>query len=201
MSLVFSALSKRLPAPTAYNVGFAVYWLGWCLAFPLWTLGPRRALTLLRSGKTPSAWELGLLLIPVAGGVGTQLVPRRRLVDPPVAATMLSTAVVNAVGEELLWRGVFVEHFDEDVVLGALWPLAGFSLWHLAPQQVLPSALGRWRFVLGAAVVGSASTISAWRNKGLRNCLVPHALTDACGVTAARFRLGRSQRAGEAASG
>jgi predicted cobalt transporter CbtA len=73
--------------------------------------------------------------------------------------------VLNALGEELLWRGVFVETFPRDLVRGALWPLAGFAVWHLAPQSILPSALGRCRFVLGAALVGSASTFSAWRGQ------------------------------------
>jgi hypothetical protein len=45
--------------------------------------------------------------------------------------------------------------------------------------------------VLGAAVVGTASTVVAWRTRGLRAVLLPHVLTDACGVQAARFRLGR----------
>jgi membrane protease YdiL (CAAX protease family) len=102
---------------------------------------------------------------------------------------MIGTGAVNAVAEELLWRGVFVQEFPDDIIRGTVWPLAGFSIWHLAPQIVLPSQMGRWKFVLGAALVGSASAISAWRSTGLRNCLLPHVATDACGVTAARFRL------------
>jgi hypothetical protein len=39
-------------------------------------------------------------------------------------------------------------------------------------------------------VVGAASTAVAWRTHGLRAVLLPHALTDACGVQAARFWLG-----------
>lgn len=191
MAALFSALSRRLPASTAYNIGFAVYWLGWCTAFPLWVLGPRAAARLLKNGGRPSMSEAALLLLPVVGAVGTQLLPNRRAVNGPVAAVMTATGALNAITEELLWRGIFVHEFPDDVILGAVWPLAGFSLWHLAPQIVLPSRIGRWPFVLGAAFVGSASTVSAWRNRGLRNCLLPHAATDACGVTAARFRLGK----------
>jgi hypothetical protein len=74
-------------------------------------------------------------------------------------------------------------------VLGSLWPLAGFSLWHLAPQIVLPSRFGRVGFLVGAAAVGAGSARVAWRTGGLRWVLLPHAATDFCGVTAARFRL------------
>jgi hypothetical protein len=56
---------------------------------------------------------------------------------------------------------------------------------------ILPSPLGRERFVAGSAVVGVAMTIAAWRSGGLRHVVISHVLTDACGVSAARFRLGR----------
>jgi membrane protease YdiL (CAAX protease family) len=88
----------------------------------------------------------------VAGAIGTELLPQRRLVDRQVAGVMVGIAVVNAVGEELLWRGVFLDRFTDDVVRGALWPLAGFTVWHLAPQLILPSPRGLVGFLLGAAV-------------------------------------------------
>jgi hypothetical protein len=40
-------------------------------------------------------------------------------------------------------------------------------------------------------VVGAASTVVARRTGGLRDVVLPHVLTDACGVRAARFWLGR----------
>lgn len=190
MALLFAALSRRLPARQAYRAGFAVYWCGWCVALPVAVLGPPRALRVLTVGRRPTPAEAAALLLPVAGAIGTELVPHQRQVDRRVLANMLGTAAVNATAEELLWRGLFLEVFPGDPVRGALWPLAGFSLWHLAPQLVLPSRHGRAGFVLGAALVGAASTVVSWRAGGLRWVLLPHAATDACGVTAARFRLG-----------
>jgi membrane protease YdiL (CAAX protease family) len=189
MAGVFAALSRRYPARTAYNAGFAVYWAG-CLALPIGVLGPRRALRVLASGRRPSGGEAAALLLPVVGAVTTEFLPQRPLVHPRVAATMVGSAAVNATAEELLWRGMFLEVFPDDPLRGAFWPLAGFSLWHLAPQIVLPSRHGRVAFVVGAAVVGAASTFVSWRTRGLRWVLLPHIATDACGVTAARFRLG-----------
>jgi len=190
MAGLFRFLSRRLAPHIAYNTGFAVYWLGWCGAFPLLVLGPRAVARLLTAGRRPSIAEAGLLLLPVAGAAGEQLLPNRRAVSRAVAAVMIGSAAVNAVGEELLWRGVFLHQFPGDVVRGALWPLAGFSIWHLAPQIVLPSRMGRWQFVLGAGFVGMCNLASAWRNNGLRNSVLSHTATDACGVSAARFRLG-----------
>jgi len=64
-------------------------------------------------------------------------------------------------------------------------------MWHIAPQLVLPSRLGRVRFLAGAGLVGAASARVAWRTRGLRWTLLPHVLTDANGVRAALYRLGR----------
>ena len=187
---VFAGLKRRLRPPAAYNLGFVVYWAGWCLAFPLWVLGPRRALELLCTGRRPNRATAVALALPVAGGVATQLLPQRHQLDRRVATTMITTAAVNAIGEELLWRGVFLEEFPGNVWKGAIWPLAGFALWHLAPQTVLPSRIGRGRFVAGAVVVGAASTLAAWRGEGLRWVVPAHLATDACGVTASLFRQG-----------
>jgi hypothetical protein len=191
MAGVFAGLGRVLPSRTAWRAGFAVYWIGWCGAFPLWVLGPRGVLRALRSGRRPRPAELPLLALPVAGAIGAELWPNRRLVTPAVAAVMVGSAVVNAVGEELLWRGTFLARFPDDVVRGALWPLAGFAVWHLAPQLARPSPRGRLAFVLAAAVVGATATGTAWRTGGLRSVLLPHVLTDACGVRAARGWLGR----------
>jgi membrane protease YdiL (CAAX protease family) len=193
MAGVFAWLSHRVSPQAAYNVGFMVYWLAWCTGFPIWILGPQRAARVLVQGQRPTASETLLLLLPVAGAVATELLPNREKIDMPVALVMAAAGVINGTGEELLWRGVFLEQFPNDLLRGLLWPLAGFSLWHLAPQMIFPSRLGRWRFLMGAALVGSMSAISARRSGGLRNCLAPHIATDSCGVTAARFRLGRFQ--------
>jgi len=189
MSALFAVLARRQPPRRAYNVGFGAYWLGWCLAFPLWAIGPRRAIGVLTRGRRPAAGDAVALLLPVLGAAASELFPHRRLVRGRVLAVMATTAAVNAAAEEMLWRGVFLEEFPDDPVLGSLWPLAGFSVWHLAPQIVLPSRFGRVGFLLAATAVGAGSARVAWRTGGLRWVLLPHAATDFCGVTAARFRL------------
>lgn len=189
MALLFQVLRARVGPRRAYNVGFAVYWAGWCLAAPATVLGARPALRLLVSGRRPRNVVLALSWLPVVGAAVTELLPHRRQVNAPVAAVMLVTALVNAPLEELLWRGVFLARFPDDPIRGSCWPLLGFSLWHLAPQVILPSRHGRWTFVVSAGLVGAASSWASWRGQGLRWTILPHLLTDACGVSAARFRL------------
>jgi len=195
MAAVFACLRRWCAPKTAYNIGFAVYWGGWCLAVPVAVLGPRAAVRLLTGGRRPSIPEMAILAVPLAGAIGTELMPNRDRVDRTTAAVMVGSGLINAVGEELLWRGLFMrspDRADKDgVPLEAIWSLLGFAVWHLAPQLILPSSLGPGRFVAGSALVGGVSTIVALQSDGLRYVAVAHILTDACGVTAARFRLGK----------
>ena len=103
MALLFAALNRRLPARQAYRAGFAVYWCGW-------SAGPaRRGARASRGAARPDARPAAhrgraaaALLLPVAGAIGTELVPHRREVDRRVLVSMLGTAAVNATAEELL---------------------------------------------------------------------------------------------------
>jgi hypothetical protein len=199
MAGVFTLLQRLLGQRRGYNAGFAVYWMGWCAAFPMWAMGGKRVLRLLSAGTTPSGIDAAWLIVPIAGAVSTELLPNRHAVTAKVAMTMATTAVINAAGEELLWRGTYLNAFPDDLWRGAVWPWAGFTLWHLAPQLVLPSPRGRARFLAGAALVGAAAARIAWRTRGLRWTLASHVLTDACGVRVALFRLG--QHADDQAAG
>ena len=143
MALVFTALGRRFAPRIAYVAGFVVYWAGWCAGFPLWVLGPRGVVRALRAGSRPAPVDVALLAFPVAGAAGAALWPHRHQVDLPVAVVMVGTAAVNAVGEELLWRGTFLDQFPGDEVRGALWPLVGFTVgtwprsWSTRPARTL----------------------------------------------------------------
>jgi len=172
MSCVFVGLRRRLTARNACNMGFAIYWIGWCLAVPLWVLGPRTTARLLTAGRRPSAGDFMLLALPVAGAVSTRLVPRVRDIDAATGAAMVASALVNAVGEELLWRGVFMEELADRRRLAMVWSVIGFSAWHLAPQLVLPVADGAVSFrggLGGGRNCGDPRSVALGRT-ALRNC-------------------------------
>jgi membrane protease YdiL (CAAX protease family) len=110
--------------------------------------------------------------------------------DPAVLATAAGVAVVNAAGEELLWRGLFVTAFPQRPVWGWLWPAARFTVWHLAPQAVLPSRRGRPAFLVASALIGTGLGWVAWRTRSLRSTLPSHVATDDAGLRVARYWLG-----------
>ena len=199
MRVLFPMLARRLGARRGYLAGFAAYWAG-CYLIPLTLLGRRRIWALLREppGPLPRPRWLGALalLVPPLGAVGTELLPALRGADPALVATAGAMAAVNATGEELLWRGLFVAAFPDDAVRGWLWPAIGFTAWHLAPTSVRPARQGRM-FLVGSALIGAGFGWVAWRTRSLRLTLPAHLVTDASGLPAARFWLGRQSTSSE----
>ena len=157
MRVLFPMLARRLGARRGYLTGFAIYWAG-CYLLPLAVLGRRRTWALLREppGPLPRPRWLGAaaLLLPPLGAVGTELLPALPGADPALVATADAMAAVNATGEELLWRGLFVATFPNDAAQGWLWPAIGLTLWHLAPTSVRPARQGRM-FLAGSALIGA----------------------------------------------
>ena len=198
MRVLFPMLARRLGARRGYLVGFAIYWAG-CYLLPLTLLGRGRTWALLRQrpGPLPRPRWLGgaALWLPPLGAVGTEMLPALPGADPALVATAGAMAAVNATGEELLWRGLFVATFPDDAVRGWLWPAIGFTVWHLAPTSVRPARQGRM-FLAGSALIGAGFGWVAWRTGSLRLTLPAHLLTDASGLPAARFWLGRESTSG-----
>jgi membrane protease YdiL (CAAX protease family) len=140
----------------------------------------------------PPRWlPAAALLIPPLGATGTELLPQLRNADPAVLVTAVTVANINAAAEELLWHGLFVATFPEDPVRGWLWPAVGFTAWHLAPLSVQPYRHGTLAFLAPAGLIGAGYGWVAWRTGSLRLTLPAHIVTDASGLRAARFWLGR----------
>jgi hypothetical protein len=194
MRVVFGMLARRLGARRGYLAGFACYWAA-CYLLPTALLGHRQVAALLRQPAGPlprPRWLAALaLLVPPLGAAGTQLLPGLGQADPAQLATAGALAAVNATGEELLWRGLFVVGFPDDPVRGWLWPAAGFTAWHLAPTSVRP-ARQPVAFLAGSALIAVGMGWIAWRTRSLRWTLPAHLATDANGLSVARFWLGRA---------
>lgn len=192
--LVFRWLGRRFDPPRAYWLGFAFYWLLWCIAFPLMLLGPGELLRAFRIPVFPAGparWLLALLLAgPVIGsalmnpGFAGQLrrMPARSL------APALAFALVNGTLEELLWRGAFLNAFPDIWAWGLLLPSIGFGLWHLAPQQIYPAGPTPWPFALMSIFLGGAFGVASLILGGaILPAVIAHILLDLIGVAGMDF--------------
>ena len=191
MALVFPALVRLLGPRRGFSAAFAVYWslnLGLALAL----LGPRRAACLLaRRPVESSSPLLAALLLTAPPLAAAAHAVALRLDDPdaPSVAVSAGVAGLNAVSEELLWRGLPAELFPDDALRGWLWPALGFTLWHAAPLWASPQPR-RVRLFVGAAVMGLGFGRLTWRSRSLRGTVAAHALTDLSLVQAVTYWLG-----------
>ena len=193
MTAVFGNANERLGPRGGYLAGFGVYWAT-CGAISFAVLGRRRARQVFRDTRPrlgrPAVLGAVLLLWPPAGAIATRMVPGLGDATPAMVATAVSVALVNAVLEELMWRGVYVTLWPGNPWLGWIWPAIGFGAWHIAPQAIHPSALGPLVYVVSATALGLSWGWVAWRTGSIRWVTVSHCVTDASGIRNALFFLG-----------
>ena len=163
--------------------------------------------------KTGSATAMGtvlvlsqipLLIFLLIGGVVVDRFPRLRIMfmsDILSGLVVTFIAVFSWLKLLQIWH-IYVASLIFGFVEAFFFPAYQSVIPQITPPEMLTSAnslnglsqrvTGILGPMLGAGLVGSVSAFSAWRSGGLRNCLVSHMATDSCGVTAARFRLGRT---------
>jgi membrane protease YdiL (CAAX protease family) len=156
-TLVFRSASKIFGKEKGYLIGFGFYWLFWCLAIP-WLLTGKDFASLLTNHLplfSPSNWLAALIWIIVT--VVTMVMYGKSFIKAPLTLILLAIplATLNGFGEEILWRGMFVQAFPGNPWLGVLYPAVGFALWHLAPQSVFP-AENKTAFILSTLFLGLA---------------------------------------------
>ncbi len=190
MSAVFRGTTRRFGERRGTQAGFAVYWAT-CWGAALAIGGPRHIAEAFRSATPvlpkPGILAAALLSVPAAGAIATELLPHVRQAGPRALVASTGLAITNALAEEALWRAVPVLVFPERRFLGWLWPAAGFAAWHLAPLKAAGAAPRRQAAVLlGAGLIGTGYGWVAQRTGSVAAGVVPHIVTDACGVRSAR---------------
>jgi membrane protease YdiL (CAAX protease family) len=186
---VFRYAVRRFGERRGYQAGFAAYWaLCWAVAAAI--AGPGRLVGQWQPpvgpGRQSGPLLWGVLLVPPAGAVATELIPNARKAGLQAAVVAVGIGVTNALAEEALWRGVPLAVFPGEKLRGWLWPCLGFTAWHLIPLAVRPHPRGRWPVLLGAGLIGLGYGWVAQNTGSLLAVSIAHAATDSCGVRAAR---------------
>jgi membrane protease YdiL (CAAX protease family) len=184
----FRLLRTRMGKKPAYLAGFLFYWLGWCVLVPLWLMGPAQLAGVFRLTADPLGQPAALgfifLALPPAMSAATIFRANRAQLTTAVLLLSVLLALVNGVCEEIFWRGMYVSFFPDQPFWAWLYPAIGFGLWHLAPQEVLPSTMpgGRLAFALSAIFLGLCFGWVAWQSGSIVLTSVSHILTDFFGL-------------------
>ena len=179
-ALVFVVLSQLLGPELGYVLGFLFYWIVWCFLIPIFMLGAGGAASLLseeyplfrRSNFLPAVLLVVILLVTVFMYPPSQLAAassRLLLIAIPVA-------IINGIGEEALWRGVYVRMYPGSFALSVIYPTVGYALWHISPQLVFPAEGGVWPFVISTFFLGISYGWIAYRTRSVMWPAIAHSI-------------------------
>ena len=192
---IFDTLAKMLDLKLAYFIGFIFYWVFWCYLVPVCVLGINTFKNVFQRVVHPfgKPYWIGILLLTLPPLLAFSTVFIKKLPDANLIIILgsLAIAVINATGEEILWRGVYIEEFPNNIFWGYLYPSIGFALWHISPQIVVESKMpgGVYAFVLGALFLGLCWGWVAYKTKSIRWSVYSHIITDFLGLGATIYFL------------
>ena len=177
--LVFAVGAHGLGKETGYLLGFAFYWLVWCVAIPRAFLGKQGFATLLTDQQplwsrtnAPAALLWAVVTIVSIFMYGGDFVRAPLL----LLVVAIPLATVNGLCEEILWRGLYVRAFPANPWMAVVYPAFGFALWHFAPQTVFLSA-NVAGFALSTSFLGLAYGFIAYRTGSAKWTAVSHSLS------------------------
>ncbi|MGD2146505.1 MAG: CPBP family intramembrane metalloprotease [Anaerolineae bacterium] len=175
---VFQLLAKPFRGTwrIGWYLGLAVYWLIWGVAFPMLLVGRERIARLIRPRRL-TVRVLLLAMVPLVGASIYRLVPGMEYHTSSwwELPLLLSSCLGNGLFEEVLWRGVYMEMFPENILLRIVWPSIWFALWHYLPGSVNPNgnALG---LIIGSGLMGFYLSFLAKKTDTVWWAIVGHTL-------------------------
>ena len=175
---VFISTSRRWGGEKGYLLGFLFYWMIWCLLVPLVLLGVRGFATLFVD-VTPLLsrpnWLVTVLWAFIT--LVTILMYGRNFLraSPTLILIAVPVAIINGICEEILWRGLYVRIFPDNIWLGIVYPSIGFALWHLVPSSVF-STVNKWSFIFSTFFLGLAYGFIAYRTGSAKWTAISHSL-------------------------
>jgi len=130
-------------------------------AFPMWAIGKETLLKMVRP-RRPDTKTILLVVFPLLMSTMYRFIPGMEYQKNSVLILLilLSTTIGNGFFEEMLWRGIYMKLFPDNIFLRIIWPSIWFALWHYVPGSVSPSGnvIG---LMIGAGFLGFYSSFLA----------------------------------------
>ncbi len=139
---IFQLLSAAFNGSvTGWFLGLVLYWIIWGIAFPLWITGKKDLTPIIRPQRLNNRVFL-LVLFPLIMALLYRIITGMDYEKPDIWIIFicLATAFGNGFFEEVLWRGVYMKLFPDNIIFRIIWPSIWFALWHYAPGSVSPNA-------------------------------------------------------------
>jgi len=171
-AFVFFVFSNIFGNDLGYLIGFSFYYFVWCYSIPILMLGKEGFVSLFTEMNplfTRKNWYLILIFsLLVIGTLMMYLIPVINDATIPLILLALPIAVIHGIGEEALWRGLYVKNFPKNLFLGIIFPTITFALWHLSPQIIYSAENGIFNFLLSTFFLGLSYSIIAYKTGSIK---------------------------------
>ena len=172
----FQFLANLFGETIGWYLGLIVYWIIWGGIFSIAILGKENLISIIRPQKI-NIKILLLVLFPILMSSLYKLVPGMGYEKPSIWIFLLlfSTTFGNGFFEEVLWRGVYMKLFPNNVMFRIIWPTIWFAIWHYAPGSVHSDG-NVVALMIGAGVFGFYLSFLAKQTDTIWWAIVTHAL-------------------------
>ncbi len=186
----FHFLTQYFGQKRGYFFGFIFYWSFWCIAVPFFLIG-RKSLIRLFKMRQPilgkhATRNILFLLLPLALVYCYEfpkVLPQANLL---IIVSSVGLSLINAVAEEILWRGTFLSLMGENSKWYILFSSFGFAIWHFAPLSIYENHNpgGSLSFILVSFLLGLLYSSVSKDNKSISLTTISHILFDFSGLGA-----------------
>lgn len=170
-ALVFYVSSRFLGSNLGYIIGFSFYYIFWCYGATFASMGKKGFISLFKEVNPlfrKKNWYLIIIfLMIVLGTVIMYLIPSINEATLNLVLLAIPISLVHGIGEEALWRGLYIKTFPKNIILGIIYPSIAFALWHFSPQIVFPAA-NLFAFVASTLFLGFSYALIAYKTGSIK---------------------------------
>jgi membrane protease YdiL (CAAX protease family) len=185
--LLFQVLTNYFAFKVGYFLGFLFYWFFWCFLIPLVLLGFKgiKELFIIKKpyfGKNKLV--VALLILPLLLGYGYAFPRAISQANLIIVISSIIISAINAAGEELLWRGLYLKVFVNSRLVYLFYSTFGFAIWHFAPLSVFANKApgGAISFVAVSFLVGLIYAYAAKDQESITLTAIFHFFFDLSGL-------------------
>ncbi len=170
-AFVFYVSSSFLGSNMGYVIGFSFYYIFWCYGATLALMGKKKFVSLFKEVNPlfrRKNWYLIIIFFMlILGTIIMYLIPSINEATLTLILLAVPTSLVHGVGEEALWRGLYIKSYPKNIFLGVIYPSVAFALWHLSPQIVVP-AENVLAFIASTSFLGLSYAIIAYKTGSIK---------------------------------
>jgi membrane protease YdiL (CAAX protease family) len=178
-TFIFYISSNLFGKDLGYVIGFFFYYIFWCYGTVLALIGKKGFVSLfteLNPLFSKKNWYLIIIFfLIIFGTVIMYLIPSINEATSNLILLAIPIALIHGIGEEALWRGLYIRTFPKNILLGVIYPSVAFALWHLSPQIVFP-AENLIAFVGSTLFLGLSYAIIAYKTGSIKWVALIHVL-------------------------